>query len=382
MAEEKNYTQIPQDEEEMEIDLMEYARKLWAARKLLLKVIGIATIVGLIIAFTTPKKYTVNVTLAPELGNSRNSRSLSNLASMLGMNNMSNGADADAIGVMLYPDVISSTPFIVDLMDTPIKTLDTEEADTTFSVYLKGNKSSLIGTIMSLPSRAIGGIISLLKSDEEQDSTHITDPFQLTKGEAMVVNALRKMIVSSVDKKTGVTSISVTMQDPLVAAIIADTLLYKLKEHIINYRVAKVSEDCKYYEKMFNESKQKYNKAQENYAKYVDANKNIILHSVMVEQQRLQNEVSLAYNIYNQNATLYQTTLAKVQEEKPMFAIIEPPTVPLQPSGTSRKMILIGIVFLAFAGTAAWILFGKDFLFKIKDEFKKDPSKTTEPSNE
>ena len=56
----------PDPNEEMEIDLMEYARKLWDARWLLIKVAGIAAVVGVVIALTTPKVYTVNVTLAPE----------------------------------------------------------------------------------------------------------------------------------------------------------------------------------------------------------------------------------------------------------------------------------------------------------------------------
>ena len=41
MAEDKNYTnntERPREDEELEIDLMEYVRKLWAARKMLLKV--------------------------------------------------------------------------------------------------------------------------------------------------------------------------------------------------------------------------------------------------------------------------------------------------------------------------------------------------------
>ena len=49
MAEDKNYTnntERPREDEELEIDLMEYVRKLWAARKMLLKVAGIGAIVG------------------------------------------------------------------------------------------------------------------------------------------------------------------------------------------------------------------------------------------------------------------------------------------------------------------------------------------------
>ena len=49
MAEDKNYTNTPLQEDELEIDLMEYARKLWAARKLLLKVAGVAFVLALVI---------------------------------------------------------------------------------------------------------------------------------------------------------------------------------------------------------------------------------------------------------------------------------------------------------------------------------------------
>ena len=367
MTENKNYTNLQQEEEELEIDLMEYVRKLWAARKLLLMVAGIAAIVGVVIALTTPKQYTVNVTLAPELGNSRRSSSLSSIASMLGVGNMGSGSEADAINVTLYPDVVASTPFIVDLLDTPVKTLDEETPDTTLVEYMKTNKGTLIGTVMSLPGKAIGGIMSLFKDKEEEDGEKVINPFHLTKAEDRSVKALRRMITANVDKKTGVTSISVTMQDPMVAAIVTDTLLTKLKDHIINYRISKAQEDCKYYEILYNESKAKFEKAQEEYAKFMDANKNIILKSVQIEGERLQLEMNNAYTIYNQMSSQFQMGRAKIQEAKPMFAVVEPPSVPLLPSGTSRKMILLAVVFLAVAAAAAWILFGQDLWKNLKE---------------
>lgn len=373
MDKEKRLNNSPLNEEEVEIDLMEYARKLWKARKLLLKVAGIATIVGLVVAFTTPKEYTVNVSLAPELGNSRRSSSLSSIASMLGVGGMSMGGETDALNVTLYPNVVSSTPFIIDLLDTPIQTLDEEEPDTTLVEYLKTNKANMLGTIMALPGKAIGAIISLFKEKEEVEEKAI-NPFQLTWGEARSVGKLRSLITASVDKKTGVTSISVTMQDPLVAALVTDTVLNKLKEHIIDYRISKAEEDCRYYEKLYNESQDNFYKAQKAYAEYLDANKNIILRSVQIEGERLQNEMNLAYNVYNQMAGQLQMGRAKVQEAKPMFTIIEPATVPIFPSGISRKMILIGIVFLAIAAASAWILFGQDYWNILKKELSGNQS--------
>ena len=377
MTEDKNYTNPPQEEEEMEIDLMEYARKLWAARKLLMKVAGVAVIVGVVIALTTPKQYTVNVTLAPEMGKSGGG-GLSGIASMLGVGGFNMGNDADALNVSLYPDILSSTPFILDLMDTPVSMLDEELPDTTLVGYLSEyTSSSLMGTVMSLPFKAIGGIMSLFKSEEEEGNGGI-NPFHLTKEQAKVVEGLKKQVVANVDKKTGVTTISVTMQDPMVAAILTDTVIVKLKEHITHYRVSKAADDCKYWEQLNDQRRNEYHEKQQLYAQYVDANKNVVLQSVRIEQERLQNEMNLAYQVYSNVATQLQMAKAKVQEAKPVFAVVEPATVPLQPSGTSRKMILIGVVFLAVAAAAAWVLFGQDLLKTLKEKMAEEKSETKE----
>lgn len=375
MIEDKDLTSRAQDEE-MEIDLMEYARKLWAARKLLLKVGGFAIIVGLIMAFTTPKRYTVSVTLAPE--STKGSSSLSGIASMLGVGGLNMGNEADALNVILYPDIVSSTPFILDLLDTPVRDLDEDTPDTTLVGYLETQKSSLIGMVMSLPSKTIGAITSLFKSDkEEQEQDKSINPFHLTRQQAMTVAGIKKTITANVDKKTGVTTMTVTLQDPLVCAIIADTVIAKLQQCVTTYRISKAEKNSKYWEQIHQERQQEYYKAQQAYAHYVDANKNVVLQSVLTERERLQNEMNLAYQVYSNVATQLQLARAKVQEAKPAFAIVEPATVPLQPSGTSRKMILIGVVFLAIAGTAAWILFGENMWIKLKEELKEKPKKTT-----
>ena len=373
MTENKEYKQVHphQEDEEQEIDLMEYARKLWESRKTLLIVSGIAAVLGVVIALTTPRQYTVTVTLAPESGKSGGG-SLSGIASMLGMGGFSMGSDADALNVMLYPNIVSSTPFILDLMDTPVKTMEEEQPDTTLAVYLKEyTKKSLIGTVISLPFKAIGGFISLFKAEEPKVSGPATiDPFQLTKDQAKIAEGIKKLVVATVDKKTGITTVSVTMQNPMVAAMLTDTVLLKLKQHITKYRVSKAEDDCKYWENLNNQRRDEYYAKQKEYAEYVDANKNVVLQSVQIEQERLQNDMQLAYQVYSNVATQLQMARAKVQEAKPVFVIVEPASVPLRASGTSRAMTVIGTIFLFVAGTAVWILFGKDFLSQLKNGLK------------
>ena len=372
MMEEKNMQQGYSEVEEQEIDLMELARKLWNARKLLIKVGCIAAVFGVVIALTTPKVYTVKVVLAPELGGKGASSSLASAASMLGLGNLSMGNDADALRVTLYPEVVSSLPFMVDLMDTPVQTKKGQKEELpmeSLEEVLKKGKKSLVGTVMSFPFKVLGTVISWFKADEEETDGVVkeVDLFQLTKKQAKIVKALRKQIMTTVDKKTGVTTVAVTMQDPVVAAMVADTVILKLRQHITKYRTSKAQEDCEYWEQLYTQRQQEYYDAQQRYARYLDANKNVILQSVLTERERLQSEMNLAYQIYSNVATQMQMARAKVQEAKPVFAVVEPATVPLKSSGTSRKMIVLQWVFLAVFAAAAWVLFGQDFWTKFKE---------------
>ena len=183
----------------------------------------------------------------------------------------------------------------------------------------------------------------------------------------MKIGTLKKKIAASVDKKTSMTSVTATFQDPKVAAVVADSVVKKLQEYIIDYRTSKSKEDCLYLEKLFKERQQEYYEAQKKYADYMDSHDNIILQSVRAEQERLQNDMSLAYQVYSQVANQLQVARAKVQEEKPVFAVVEPAVVPLEPSGTSRKIYVLAFVFLSVGIAIFWNLFGKDFLNKFKE---------------
>ena len=365
MAENKNYQQPDVQEpgnDEIEIDWMGILRKIIAIRKTLYKAAGIGLVLGIIIALSIPKQYTVTVTLSPEMGGDKAGGGLASLASsFLGGGASSN--NPDALNATLAPDIVASTPFILELFNTKIQTLD-GELDTTLVAYLDEQKQPWWRYIKAAPGMAIGAIKSLFS--EETDTVSVLNPFQLTEKEYQKVERLRKIITADVDKKTAKTTISVTLQDPKVTAIVADSVVAKLQQYIIDYRIKKAKEDCAYLKQLYKERQQEYYDAQSKYAHYFDSNRNIALQSVRAEQERLQNDMNLAYQVYSQVAQQLQVARAKIQEEKPVFAVVEPATVPLQPSGTNRKIILIGIVFLAVCGTGAWKLLGQNYWKRLK----------------
>lgn len=369
MSENKNY-QHPDIQEaendELEIDWMEILRKIIAIRKTLYKAAGVGVVLGIIIALSIPKQYTVTVTLSPEMGGDKASGGLASLASSF-LGGGATSSSNDALNVTLAPDIVASTPFVLELFNTRVQTLD-GKLDTTLVAYLDEQKTPWWGYIKSAPGLAIGAIKSLFT--EETDTTATLNPFQLTEKEAAKVKGLRQSILAEVDKKTAMTTITVTLQDPKVTAIVADSVVAKLQQYIIDYRIKKAKEDCAYLEELYKERQQEYYQAQSKYAHYFDTNRNIAFQSVRAEQERLQNDMNLAYQVYSQVAQQLQVARAKIQEEKPVFAVVEPATIPLLPSGTSRKTILLGIVFLAICGTGMWKLLGIPFWKQIKEKIQ------------
>lgn len=356
------------NDEEIEIDLMDLFRKVIGIRKKIYKAAGIGLIIGIIVAVSIPKQYTVEVTLSPEMGSNKGG-GLSGLAASFLGSGVSMGDGTDALNASLSADIVSSTPFLLELsaMDIPV----TKNEVMTLNTYLDEESSPWWSYVIGFPGMVIGGVKALF-IEEDEDKTISSDKasqgaIELSKKESKKIETLKKMIIASVDKKTSMTTVSVTFQDPKVAAVVADSVVNKLQEYIIDYRTSKSKEDCLYLEKLFKERQQEYYAAQKKYADYMDSHDNIILQSVRAEQERLQNDMSLAYQVYSQVASQLQVARAKVQEEKPVFAVVEPAVVPLYPSGTSRKVYVLAFIFLSVCIVISWNLFGKDFLNKFKE---------------
>ena len=369
MTENKNYqnpeVQEPENDE-ITIDWMDILRRIIAIRKTLYKAAGVGVVLGIIIALSIPKQYTVTVSLSPEMNGDKASGGLASLASSF-LGGGATSSSNDALNLTLAPNIVSSTPFVLDLFDTRVQTLDGEQ-DTTLVAYLDEQKSPWFSYIIKAPSMAIGAIKSLFT--EEADTTATLNPFQLTEKEAAKVKGLRQSILAEVDKKTSMTTITVTLQDPKVTAIVADSVVGKLQQYIIDYRIKKAKEDCAYLEELYHERQQEYYDAQSKYAHYFDTNRNIAFQSVRAEQERLQNDMNLAYQVYSQVAQQLQVARAKIQEEKPVFAVVEPATVPLEPSGISRKVIFLGIIFIVVCGTGFWKLLGYQLYKQTKKLMK------------
>ena len=366
---EKEIQQKPDNRKDEEIDLIEILRRIIAVRKTIYKAAGVGMVMGIIIAISIPKQYTVKVTLSPEMGNSKGSSGLAGLAaSFLGSGSVIGGDGSDALNAALSSDIVSSTPFLLELLN--MKVLIPKENIKTLEAYLDEQSSPWWNYIIGIPGIVIESIKSLFVDTDNPiiDRSLQKGTIELTREERDKIIFLRKNIVATMDKKTAITGISVTLQNPKVAAIVADSVVCKLQELIISYRTSKSKEDCAYLEKLFKERQEEYYAMQKKYADYVDTHDNLILQSVRTEQERLQNDMNLAYQVYSQVANQLQVARAKVQEEKPVFAVVEPAVVPLFPSGMGKLLYMLLFGFVAVIVTMGWLLIKKELLNNLQQK--------------
>ncbi len=353
-------------DKEAEIDLMDILRKIIGIRKTIYKAASIGLIIGVIIAICIPKQYTAEVTLSPEMSSNKGT-GLSGLAASFWGSDVAMGDGTDALNASLSADIVSSTPFLLELSTMEIPA--SKGVNMTLNTYLDEEYVPWWSYVIGFPSIIIDGAKSLFIEEDELVYSNRTNKgvIELSQKESKKIEVLKNTITAIVDKKTSMTTVAVTLQNPKVAAVLADSVVKKLQEYIIDYRTTKAKEDCIYLEKLFKERQQEYYAAQKEYANYIDSHDNIILQSVRAEQERLQNDMSLAYQVYSQVANQLQVARAKVQEEKPVFAVVEPAVVPLKPSGISKKVYVLVFIFLSVCIVMFWKLFGEEFLDKIKE---------------
>ena len=217
-----------------------------------------------------------------------------------------------------------------------------------YTYLTKYNKNALV----DYPKIGLGKLMKMLKPEEKiptrSGDSKNSGPLWLTTVQEKIVNSIHANVVCQVDKKTSVITISVKDQDPLVAALMADSVKSHLQVAITEYRTKKARVDLDYMQKIYNEARSQYDKSRQLYASYADANQDVILQSFKMKQDDLENDMQLKYNIYTQVVEQLQLAKAKVQERTPAFTIVQSATVPIKACSRSRASVVIIFMMLGF----------------------------------
>lgn len=341
------------DETKDIIDLVAIARKLKEKKKTFFKIWAIVFVVSCIWIFPQPRMYECITTVAPEASESTPSGSLSAIASSFGINFNSTGGDA--LYPQIYPDIIESTVFLCELCDIRIQTND-GSIDTDYFDYMKNHQKShillkpflwIIGTYKS----AFGEIEEPINNNGKRFNS-----FRLTKDTNDVLKKIKSHINCKFSKTTEIITITVEDQDPLVCAIMCDSIKAHLQKFITDYRTKKARIDSEYYGQLLEQARIEYQKSVDDYAAYCDSHRDVTSTAYEARRKSLDNDMSQKLSIMNALVVRYEAARSKVQDITPAFTTILNSTVPVKPSSPKRLVFILAMLFLSTMVATCWLL--------------------------
>ena len=337
-----------------EIDIIGILKKLLREWKTILLFVCVFAVLGVISVITRTKEFKTDVILAPETSSSEMSSMMDDFGNLIGK---SFGKSAsDAIYPELYPNVMTSTTFLLDLFDVPVVLKDSTAAVTYYSHLKNDYKPSLL----AYPQILIAKFIALFKEKDNEIKACGLNPFHLTKEQYNICNLMRKNVQCVVDQRTSIITVSVTDIDEIVAATMADTVTTRLQEYITDYRTQKARRDLEFISKMYDQAQKEYFEIQAEYAKFVDANMNVVKAVHKAQLENLSNEMQLKLNLYSSAAQQLQVARQRLQEQVPAFMIIQPAVVALDAIGLSSMLRLLLFCFVGGVLGAGWCLYLKE----------------------
>lgn len=350
--------------EEQEIDLVELAQRMWLNKGFIIKVTSVFVVLGLLVALFSSKVFTASCDVVPQVSNKTSSSQMRSLAAMAGIN-IGQTQDARSLSPYVYENIMKSTSFHKDLMQTMI---DTEKTDHPISFYEyctseELNKPSLFDYVLKYTIGLPGVILGAIRGEQpELDYGNIADTNSkssiqtLSKKEYNCIMALKGCVGITLDDKKGYVTITANMPEALAAAQMAQATVTLLQKYITEFKIEKVQSNLDFVQERYDEAKHNFEDIQARRAKFRDANMNTSRYSARTELEKLDAEYTLAMNLYGELASQLEQAKISVKETIPVLTIINPVTVPFKKSKPQRAMILFAFTFLGVAAGAGGVL--------------------------
>lgn len=297
---------------------------VWKEKWIIILVGVLATLGGGYYAFTAQEEFESQGKILPEIPPSATG-SLGSLAGALGLSGIDLKNATEAIRPDLYPEVLKSTTFYLDLMKQPVVTRANQKLTFEDFYHRVVEENEEIDTLL------------LKKFNVEAKGFYVLNRLNEDR-----IKDLRKRIFSTYDRKAGVISINVKLPDPVVAATVTKFSMDYLTEYVINYRTQKNRREVDFLAERLSIARGKFYANQEKKAQYSDQFQaaTIRLQAADVKRERIQAEYNTSSSFYNSLLTKYEEAKIKLHQETPVIKVLEPPTAPTRKSEPKRSVII------------------------------------------
>ncbi len=360
----------PQSVESDEIDLIALAKTIWVGRKFIITVIVIFAFIGLAVAFLSPKEYTASTTMVPQISNGKSSLGgLSSLAAMAGFN-LNLNMETNELSPYVYPQIVESVPFQLEIMNTPFTFSDVDHPVSIYEYYTDIAKPGILSLLKKYTLGLPGAIVKAIRGKQNNETGNFADKntIELTQDQEGIRKFISENVTLETNDKEGYVVLSSRFHEPKLAAEVGQKAQELLQQYITEFKIEKASAQLEFVKERCAEKKKEFELAQNNLASFRDQNKNVTSARARTEEERLQSDYQLAFDVYSQLAQQLEQAQIRVKEDTPVFSILKPVVVPIEKSSPNRPMVLIIWIFVGGVIGIGWI-FGKQFLDTIKERW-------------
>jgi LPS O-antigen subunit length determinant protein (WzzB/FepE family) len=362
-----------QDQEDA-IDIIALLKDLWVARKIILKITLAFTFLGLFVAVFSKNEFTASTTFVPLAQGSKGGGSLGSLASLAGIN-IGGGVNSEEISPELYPQIVSSISFQLELLNTPLTIEGQTELvsyiDYYENIYSPGLLSNIKKYTIGLPGVLIALVRSAPENLEASEGVKESQLIAISEKEYGLIKGLERQITLAVNAKEGFISISVTLPEAIASAQLALKVQQLLQDYALEFKTQKSMDQLQYIEERYAEKQKVFNEIKIALARFQDQNTAINTALGRTKLLQLQGDYDLAFTVYSELAKQLETQLLQVKKDTPLFTVLKPVSIPNEKSAPRKALILVVYLFLGFVlsigfvlGKKAWIGFKKEWAAK------------------
>ncbi len=341
------------------IDLFDWAIVFWEKRNTILSYALIGLLIGALIGLMTPKKYTVSASLMPEFSTesigSGASSLLRQFGGLAGLSLGSYNPTSNAIRVDLYPEIVHTRPFQVNLMNTSFFIPEIDSVVTLYSYYTSLKKPDpmevFVDWTFGLPFKVLDSVREgkVESFQISLDSLLPDKAIYLSESQMDVAKVLDKHVTATLDPKSGIMLIEVTMPDPLLAVHVGQYVIDQLTLYLSEYITEKVQRDLDFTQSRLVEARERFNQAGVALSEFQERMPVTPTARNRKGEQFLQSEYEIAFGIYNTLSQQLEQQKIKVQEETPVFKTLEPVQLPNKPSAPRVfRILIISTAFFTF----------------------------------
>ena len=354
---------------EDEIDLIALIKSLWISKKFIIKLTAAFAALGVVVALLSPIEYTASSTFIPQSSQAGSSSNLSGVASLVGIS-LGGNISGNEIPPSLYPQIIQSTTYKRDLLELPLK-IYSEEPSVLLKDYMlqKNSSSDFLGTVKKYTIMLPFTILSAIKG-EEKNSNYNSSSYAMSvssEEEELFKNLTDDILSLSVNSKERFVTLSASMGNPLVSAIVAKGAQEILQKNVINYKIKSASEQLEFNQKLLDLKKIEFDSLQNKLALFKDSNLNIVDSRFQNKLSGLESEFNIVSAVYQEVSKQLEQSKLQVSRDTPVFSVIKKVTIPNQRSAPKRSLTVVIYSFIGFILGCGFVLIKTPFLQIIKE---------------